>query len=154
MTNPLVPTRDSNGKLLCPRCATELKDQKAPYFIAREYLGEFDSKFCDMCQYSLLTAYGYDAALKEANKYGIVGPEEELVSEQFVIDEKADLTPIQYIWQLVRETKTLDDKLQIINLYQSKVKGHSKSYDNVLLILEPNNNSQITRKQIVVVKTI
>jgi len=55
--------------------------RRAPFYLHGEYVGSFESLVCDMCHYSLLTSSGYDEAMTEASKFGLVGPQEEIIKE-------------------------------------------------------------------------
>lgn len=76
-----VSRRDSADILECPRCQSPMVEREAPFYLHGEYVGSFESLVCDMCHYSLLTSYGYDEAMIEASKFGLVGPQEEIIKE-------------------------------------------------------------------------
>ncbi|MDP9342740.1 MAG: hypothetical protein M3Q23_11755 [Actinomycetota bacterium] len=76
-----TPDTDSIGEVKCPRCMSHMVEKRAPFYLHGEYVGLFESLVCDICYYSLLTAAGYDKAMTEAREFGLVGPEEEIISE-------------------------------------------------------------------------
>lgn len=86
------PSRDSAGHILCPRCGTRLNKDKAPFKMHGEYLGKFESLVCPICNYSVLTGEGYDQAIAEAAKFGLVGPaqEEEILE---IVTKPLELAP-------------------------------------------------------------
>src|SRR5919112_1135981 len=65
----------------CPRCQSPMVEGRAPFYLHDEYVGIFESLVCDMCHYSLLTSAGYDKAMIEARRFGLVGPEEDVINE-------------------------------------------------------------------------
>jgi hypothetical protein len=76
-----VPIRNPSGAIDCPRCGTAFIIGTAPFYLNGEYVGAFEALVCRMCRYSLFTSTGYDQAMLEASKYGLVGPPEEIISE-------------------------------------------------------------------------
>ncbi len=76
-----ILNKDSEGALECPRCQSPMVERRAPFYLHGEYVGAFESVVCDMCHYSLLTSSGYDKAMTEASKFGLVGPQEEIINE-------------------------------------------------------------------------
>jgi len=81
------PIRTSTGDIGCPRCETNLKIKKAPFFLSEEYVGHFESLVCPICNYFVLTSKGYEDAISEARKYGLVGPAEIKESDN-VVEER------------------------------------------------------------------
>ena len=73
-----VPIRTNSGDLGCPRCETPLQKGIAPFNLHGEYIGNFDSLVCPICNYSMLTSSGYTEVTKEACIQGLVGPEEKI----------------------------------------------------------------------------
>lgn len=88
------PSRDCAGHILCPRCGTRLNKERAPFKVHGEYLGKFESLVCPICNYSVLTGEGYDQAIAEATKFGLVGPaqEEEILE---IVTKPLELSPIE-----------------------------------------------------------
>src|SRR5579875_478909 len=74
MTN--IPVRNSSGGLNCPRCGTSLVKGLAPFILHGEYVGRFESIECKICNYSALTANGYDRAMSAAKSLALVGTAE------------------------------------------------------------------------------
>ncbi|MGC1928250.1 MAG: hypothetical protein WA667_04700 [Candidatus Nitrosopolaris sp.] len=83
-----IPVRNSKNGLDCPRCGTSLVNDKAPFYLNGEYIGKFEAIVCDMCHYSLFTPSGYDQAMLEARRYGLVGPPEEIIEETLESSEQ------------------------------------------------------------------
>jgi hypothetical protein len=75
-SNSKPPFRDSLGFLSCPRCGTRLDKTKAPFILHDSYVGSFESYVCPICHYSALTAEGYENAISEASRFGLIGPQE------------------------------------------------------------------------------
>ena len=118
------PIQLDSGKIGCPICQTPLIEGSSPYFIKGMKVGEFDSIFCVMCRYSVLTEKGYVESGKKAEEMGLIGvPEvfpvikEELTLEtpQNVLDHNRtwipeydeELEPYEYpeiIFMLEKET--------------------------------------------------
>ena len=73
-----VPIRTNSGDLGCPRCETPLQKGRAPFILHGEYVGNFDSFVCPICNYSMLTSSGYIEVTKEASTQGLVGPKEKI----------------------------------------------------------------------------
>lgn len=65
------PIRNSSGKIGCPRCLTSLQKKNAPFKMYGEYVGNFESYVCPMCNYSALTESGYDKAVIQARQLAI-----------------------------------------------------------------------------------
>ena len=86
------PIRTSTGDIGCPRCETLLKIKKSPFSIRDEYVGHFESLVCPICNYFVFTSKGYEDAVSEARKYGLIGPAE--VKEiDGVIEERLTIRP-------------------------------------------------------------
>lgn len=118
---PQIPTRNSMGELLCPRCETILGKGPSPFMLHGEYVGHFEAYVCDICHYSALTSHGYERAVAEASKFGLVGP---LVEEETIIE--------------------VEDKLQLIEVQastnipniRSKGKEEHSIIENKILVLD------------------
>jgi hypothetical protein len=74
-----IPIRSPSGTLDCPRCGTLLTHGKFPFYIEGNLIGKFDSRYCEVCNYSLLTASGYSLAVQAAAQFGFLGPREAMV---------------------------------------------------------------------------
>lgn len=71
-----VPIRTTSGEIGCPRCKTPLRVGRAPFYLHREHVGNFESLVCPMCNYSALTSSGYQEAIVKAKMQSLIGPEE------------------------------------------------------------------------------
>lgn len=65
------PIRNSSGDIACPECFISLKKINAPFKMYGEYVGNFESYACPMCNYSALTESGYDKAMVQAKQLAI-----------------------------------------------------------------------------------
>lgn len=65
------PIRNSSGDIGCPKCFISLKKTMAPFKMYGEYVGNFESYVCPMCNYSALTESGYDKAIIQAKQLAI-----------------------------------------------------------------------------------
>ena len=83
----VTPTRLDSGNLGCPSCKIELETKDSPFYVHGEYVGHFESLVCSICSFHLFTAKGYDAAIKQASKFGLVGQKEEVEIDD-VVEEK------------------------------------------------------------------
>lgn len=121
---PEVPIRTNSTDIGCPRCETPLQTGKAPFYLHGEHVGNFDSLVCPICNYSMLTSFGYNEATKAANIQGLVGPKEKIdipeigeVLYKFAPNAK---TKIQ-TKQLRQKKSTADDDTwyvgEIFNIY-------------------------------------
>jgi hypothetical protein len=83
MTDNKVSVEHPSSELNCPSCGSAaMVLDKAPYHIRDKYIGEFEAIVCKTCKYSLFTPAGYDDAMLEARKRGLIGPPEETVVEE------------------------------------------------------------------------
>jgi len=107
-----TPIRTKTGSIGCPRCETILKIKKASFLLDEEYVGHFESLVCPICNYSILTENGYESAIEEAKKFGLVGSAEvkevdDLIEEQLIIPNHQKGNNLEY-GKLVTE---LEEKL-------------------------------------------
>jgi len=65
------PIRNSCGDIGCPKCSISLKKTISPFKIYDEYVGNFESYVCPICNYSALTEDGYDKAMIQAKQLAI-----------------------------------------------------------------------------------
>ncbi|MCE2507420.1 MAG: IS1 family transposase [Nitrosopumilaceae archaeon] len=65
------PIRNSTGDIGCPRCFISLKKDNTPFKMYGEFVGNFESYVCPMCNYSVLTENGYDNAMIQAKQLAI-----------------------------------------------------------------------------------
>lgn len=77
----------SSEELSCPRCQSPLVQKKAPFYLHGEHVGNFESLVCDMCRFSALTSKGYQDATVEAERFGLIGPAEDISSKVKVVME-------------------------------------------------------------------
>jgi hypothetical protein len=96
-----VSIQHSKNGLNCPRCGSAaMVIDKAPYHIRDKYIGEFEAIVCKTCNYSLFTPAGYDNAMLEARKHGLVGPVEEIINKPHeIIKETMGSSDQQLIFQ-------------------------------------------------------
>jgi hypothetical protein len=88
------PIRTTAGDIGCPKCSTPLEINKAPFLLHNEYVGHFESLVCPICNYSALTETGYDQAIDEAKKFGMIGPAH---NENEVLQETDDFVEEHYV---------------------------------------------------------
>jgi hypothetical protein len=119
-----IPTRNSSGGLDCPRCGTTFVKGKAPFYLRGEYVGTFEALVCDICHYSLFTPSGYDHAMIEARKYGLVGPPEDIVGETLEASEQ------EFVFQETVVSSNIENTTQIITKPESK-KVEDSSLSNI-----------------------
>ena len=116
-----IPSRNSSGGLDCPRCGTTLVKGKSPFYLHEEYVCVFESLLCGMCHYSLLTASGYDNALIEARKYGLVGPEEEVIAEKIDITERVEPAEHTFMFADVEGSSNISSEVYLTKEPNSKL---------------------------------
>lgn len=109
------PVRNDKDILECPRCNSPLMKKLSPFYLRGEHIGRFESLVCDICNYSALTAIGYDKAMLEARKFGLVGPHEEIISESYVPSLK------QFVYVEIRTSSNADQKKQKFGKITDKV---------------------------------
>lgn len=88
----MISHSESTDELGCPKCDSPLVQREAPFYLHGEFVGVFESLVCEMCHFSALTSQGYQKAIVEAEKFGLVGPAEEISVKGKVIGES--VTPI------------------------------------------------------------
>jgi len=66
-----TPIRNDMGNIGCPKCLSALKKAKAPFKIHGEFVGNFESYVCPICNYSALTENGYDEASLQAKQLAL-----------------------------------------------------------------------------------
>ncbi len=81
------PFRMASGGIGCPKCASPLKRGNAPFYLHGEYVGVFESIICEICNYSALTEKGYEMAMLEAKKLGLIG----------LVEDTPETTPLELI---------------------------------------------------------
>jgi hypothetical protein len=123
MTDNSFSFQEPASGLNCPRCGTAMVIGKAQFYTRGEYVGIFEAVVCKMCNYSLFTSSGYDNAMLEARRYGLVGPQEEIVKETLEPSEQ------QLIFQEIGSSSNFGDTMNIIfnKLDTKEVKGSSLS---------------------------
>ncbi len=142
-----IPAKDSEGRLLCPRDNSPLVAKKSEHYMGNEFIGAFDSKACEFCNYYLLTASGYANSLIEASKFGLIGPIEE------IIDEISEIVEIKYSSQFIKESTNIQNWLGIFVHNEGGNEEESNSSSNQALqpyelLLQPNiAKSQLSKKQ-------
>ena len=122
-----IPNTSDSGALTCSRCDTVLETKKAPFHLHDEYVGHFESLVCPICNYHVLTENGYDKAITEAMKFGLVGPAEVKEMDD-TVEEQLSFTP-----------RLVGVNLQMINFI---IKANEKN-----LITAYNNLSDIELQQ-------
>ena len=91
-----IPSRTPAGSLGCPRCSSRLEKKRAPFVLHGEYVGHFESLVCPICHFSVLTSDGYEKAIAEASRYGLVGPPEQMPVFQESEEQFAIVTNLKY----------------------------------------------------------
>lgn len=147
-----IPTRNSTGGLDCPRCGTVLVNGKSPLYLRKEYVGVFDSLLCRMCHYYLLTASGYDNALIEARKYGLVGPEEEVIAERIDIREKIEPSEHKFTFVDVEGSSNISGQVYVTKEPNSKLEISSLTSAEVPVLRFPFREPQPSRSTEVLLK--
>ncbi len=105
------PIELKSGELGCPRCSTQLVNEKVPYFVNGIKMGEFDGLLCEICRYGLLSEKGYEDSGKKVKEMALVG--------QFVYHstEKYNLYN-----EPIENSEIIDNKIDISQLPISKNK--------------------------------
>ena len=137
-----IPVRNSNGGLDCPRCGTTLVRGKAPFYLKGEYVGTFEAMVCDICHYSLFTPLGYDLAMSEASKYGLIGQPEEIIREIVEPSEQ------EVVFQEIMLSSNAENRKQITTkLDGKKVEASSLSNEVEVPILRYPTRERHQTKQ-------
>ena len=133
-----VPIRTNSGDLGCPRCETPLQEGRSPFNLHGEYVGNFNSLVCPICNYSMLTSSGYIEATKEANTQGLVGPE-----------EKIDIPEIGEVFY--KFTTNLITKIQTKQLRQQKSVGDddTRYVGEILEVITPTIVNGLIKNKII-----
>lgn len=125
-----TPIRLDSNDLGCPRCKTKLELGNSPFTINDEYVGHFESLFCSICHYHLLTAEGYDKAIKQASKFGLVGSEEEYEIDDTVEEHFTVYAPLSIgCYGIEKISLGVDEDESLV--------GHNE--DSILLVPTPSN---------------
>jgi hypothetical protein len=56
----------------CPKCNTQMTNQRRPLHIRDTYVGVFDAMACPVCSYYYFTDMEYDLAILEAARFGLI----------------------------------------------------------------------------------
>jgi hypothetical protein len=141
-----IPIRNSKGGLDCPRCGTTMVMGKAPFYLNGEYIGTFEAMICDICNYSLFTPAGYDHAMEEASRYGLIGSPEEIIRESLEPSEQEVVFPEMVMSSTAKNTK------QTITELREEVKANSLSNEVEVQILtyRPRERHQTMQTQVLV----
>jgi len=137
------PIELKSGELGCPRCNTRLVDEKVPYFVNGNKVGEFDGLLCKICRYGLLSEKGYEDSGKKLKEMGIVEQEvynstdkynlfNDPIENSEIIDDKIEIPKLviaqneaeQYC---VGKIMSEGDNLVIHSLVQPIITVHSKN---------------------------
>lgn len=129
------PFRTSSGDIGCPRCTTPLKKGKAPFYIRGEKVGIFDAIVCPICNYSALTEKGYEEAISEAKKIGIVG----------IVEDIPELAQLELI---LGQYKKDSNKLSRIIIEDQPAESSTWITEEIMNLQQPATISHFTKKNL------